>query len=935
MANVDLRPIIGDTYKKISRARILLVCFFDPNGISTVWENIRLLQDISIDEYVVLNLWPGHGSHLFIPASVDLTLYDGIFIHPTVCYNPANLLNLDSALRTKFADYEGLKILAKQDEHFMTSLFDRFLVDQAFDVLLTCVPECELQKAYPRASKAKVKFVPTLTGYVSTYMREFVSQAYESRTIDLCYRGSLQPISFGRLAFEKWYIGQSIDESDVTNGLRKDISSRWEDRKNGKEWYNFLTSSRATLGVESGSNIFDFDGHVSRRCEEYISSNPQSAVYSRDFYEKINRDILSEYEGNVRYAQVSPRHFEAAATKTLQIMYEGEYSGIFQPDLHYFSLRRDLSNLAEAVDLIRDSARATRIVTAAYEEIIMSDDYTYQTFVRAFDAVVEQCLQERGWLTHPSKKARVLNLCAHDPVADPRIEWHSKSLLPDRYVCELGTYGFGAVAPAAAPSVETLAENHYRVRVERTSHNSRWKQIAIASRAGSSEFSRVMNVFDYLKDSDRESLNSIVGSFDADKADIFRFQDLCRYILNTNSALYENAIRLGPFDTIICADLESLPAAIGLKELWGCQVVFDSHEFWPFSYVEFRHWENDFWSRIERQLACNADIRITVSDTLAATLTNEYGCAFESIPNATLLSDAPVRAEVDQRRAERLSMDSIDFLFQGNFAEGRGIDQIIFAWVDAPPRARLLLRGPHNQYRAKMIELARSLHLLDKTVFFLEAVSEQELVRRAMDAHVGIIPYDPKHYANRFACPNKLSQYMAAGVPIICNEIDYVKSIVVNHDIGLSCDMAKARDLIDRVSAFADDRDMLDRYSVNSRNYFEASFNWEFRSRELYARVPLNSSYLVTAPDPYTVMAGVAAGRKRMGVDASAGVKDPDTASKEQSQVSTASEEQSQVSDYILIQISSSSPPIAFARAAWRSLPWPLRRGILRMMRIS
>src|SRR5207342_2417586 len=113
-------------------------------------------------------------------------------------------------------------------------------------------------------------FVRVLTGYVTEAMRNLASPWDSSRPIDIGYRGSIQPLSFGRLGFEKRKIG--IDVSRVLGGredLRLDVTSSPEARINGPGWIDFLAASKATLGVESGSNLFDFDGSVQEWCHEF------------------------------------------------------------------------------------------------------------------------------------------------------------------------------------------------------------------------------------------------------------------------------------------------------------------------------------------------------------------------------------------------------------------------------------------------------------------------------------------------------------------------------------------------------------------------------------------------------------------------------------------------------------------------------------------
>ena len=62
----------------------------------------------------------------------------------------------------------------------------------------------------------------------------------------------------------------------------------------------------------------------------------------------------------------------------------------------------------------------------------------------------------------------------------------------------------------------------------------------------------------------------------------------------------------------------------------------------------------------------------------------------------------------------------------------RGIDEIIRGWqlVDGQKSA-LFLRGPDNAWRQRAIRMAADLGLLERSIYFLDAVSEAELVAAA------------------------------------------------------------------------------------------------------------------------------------------------------------------------------------------------------------
>ena len=210
MGTFALRPRLGRRSERAGE-RFLLVCFFDPSGISTVYENIALWQRFSRYGIEVLNLWPGkRASTLVMPSSIDLDDFGGIIIHCTACYFPANLKSLDCELNRRIEHYDGLKILMKQDEQVNTNSFAECIRQKGFDLVITCVPPEDREKVYPRGLVGDVEFLGVLTGYVSPYMRQLRGRNMADRPIDISYRGSIQPLEFGRLGFEKRKIGYDM-----------------------------------------------------------------------------------------------------------------------------------------------------------------------------------------------------------------------------------------------------------------------------------------------------------------------------------------------------------------------------------------------------------------------------------------------------------------------------------------------------------------------------------------------------------------------------------------------------------------------------------------------------------------------------------------------------------------------------------------------------
>jgi hypothetical protein len=217
------------------------------------------------------------------------------------------------------------------------------------------------------------------------------------RTIDVGYRARRSPYYLGVGGREKEEIGERFAARAPAYGLVVDIDDREEKRIYGRQWYEFLADCRAVLGVEAGVSIFDTEGAVREQYLELLRRDP--AMGFHEMYELL----LWRYEGGcIPYRTISARHFEAAALRTCQILFEGEYSGIMKPMVHYVPLKKDFSNCDDVIRLFRDPSVREQLTENAYRDLIGSGDYSYQRFMQGFD----DRLAARGMT--PERSERIL-----------------------------------------------------------------------------------------------------------------------------------------------------------------------------------------------------------------------------------------------------------------------------------------------------------------------------------------------------------------------------------------------------------------------------------------------------------------------------------------------------------------------------------------------
>jgi hypothetical protein len=311
-------------------------------------------------------------SNLDPPSQVDLTPFDVLIVHYSVrlCFN-----HLLPVYAKAVEHFSGLKILFIQDEYDNTELERQWITRLGIDVVFTCVPQPYINQVYPQGRFPSVKFINVLTGYVPLQFEAFTPRPLSQRKYVIGYRGRPPLFRYGDLAREKWVIGRRMREVCEARGLL--VSIEWENEKRiyGHAWYEFLQDCRATLGTESGSNVFDADGRIQRAVDRALLKDPAAP------YETIRAKYLAQHEGRIRMNQISPRIFEAIACKTALVLFEGEYSGIISPDVHYIPLKKDFSNVDDVLCKLANDKYLEELIRRAYGDFIESRCYSYQTFV--------------------------------------------------------------------------------------------------------------------------------------------------------------------------------------------------------------------------------------------------------------------------------------------------------------------------------------------------------------------------------------------------------------------------------------------------------------------------------------------------------------------------------------------------------------------------
>jgi hypothetical protein len=355
---------------------ILLLCDMPDRVAATVFDHINALVRTSRHQVRPLSILGE------IPAALDLSRFDAIVLHYTLFADADHYLS--PSARVRLAGARATKAAIIQDEYRSVDRTIGLVRTLGADIVFTCVPEAEIEKVYPAGKLPNVEKINVLTGYVEQALLDRRVLPIARRPIDVGYRGRMVPVWLGDLGQEKSRIGARFLADAAKFGLKCDISCREEDRRYGKAWVQFVARCKAMLGVESGSSIVDFTGKIQAAIERDLRANPGLQ------YEALREQHLRMAHGRVELNQISPRCFEAAALRTLMILYEGKYSGRLEAWRHYVPLKKDHSNMAEIVAVVQDHRRAQDIVDRAYREVALAPENSYAALLQAFDSAIAE-----------------------------------------------------------------------------------------------------------------------------------------------------------------------------------------------------------------------------------------------------------------------------------------------------------------------------------------------------------------------------------------------------------------------------------------------------------------------------------------------------------------------------------------------------------------
>jgi glycosyltransferase involved in cell wall biosynthesis len=270
----------------------------------------------------------------------------------------------------------------------------------------------------------------------------------------------------------------------------------------------------------------------------------------------------------------------------------------------------------------------------------------------------------------------------------------------------------------------------------------------------------------------------------------------------------------------------SLLVGVLMKKMRGGTLIYDSHEHYPAIIAEnssipipFRRLAFMAMQAIERLMVSSADAVITVSAPLARRFADRGN-------RVVLIYNVPFPEAYDQSATREKKVIHI-----GNVSRKRGLTEFI--------RALNIVRRSHPdvifQVLGKIYDdegyarrLARYVKRkgLEGNFRLDEWVSPAEVPAQISSSAVGVILFMPDSLNNRLGAPNKLFEYMAAGIPVVASDLPGLRAVVSGEGCGVLVDPRDPHAIARAIDGLLRDPEACKAMGERGRRAVLERYNW-------------------------------------------------------------------------------------------------------------
>ena len=263
---------------------------------------------------------------------------------------------------------------------------------------------------------------------------------------------------------------------------------------------------------------------------------------------------------------------------------------------------------------------------------------------------------------------------------------------------------------------------------------------------------------------------------------------------------------------LVSNDLDTLAAKyLASKFKRSCRLVYDTHEYFTeVPELQGRPFVKGFWERIEKWIFPKLETVYTVNHSIAKLYADKYQKEVLVVRNVS-----PKWNPTARKSRQDLGLEENKFIviLQGaGINVDRGAEEAIESVRDLE-NVLLIILGDGDAVPKLKAHVETS--SLTDSIMFLSKKPYAEMMQYTACADLGLTLDKPSNLNYRFSLPNKLFDYLHAGIPVICTDLPEVAGIVRKHDVGVVLNVLIVEDLREQIMRLQHNPELLMRLKAN------------------------------------------------------------------------------------------------------------------------